>query len=131
MTYPIPAKCPVCHDRLKVTALYCSHCHTRLEGEFQPDKFSYLSREQKYFIEVFLKSRGNIREVGKELGISYPTVRGKLDDVVQSLGYHVSGYNGDPDSELQKSRKEILERLSNGEITYEEAMNLLKKQNNL
>ncbi len=127
MTYPIPAKCPVCHDRLKVTALYCSHCHTRLEGEFQPDKFSYLSREQKAFIEVFLKCRGNIKEVEKEMGISYPTVRGKLDDVVQSLGYHVSSDSRDPDSEPQKSRKEILERLSNGKITYEEAMNLLKK----
>ena len=127
MTYPIPAKCPVCHDRLKVTALYCSHCHTRLEGEFQPDKFSYLSREQKAFIEVFLKCRGNIKEVEKEMGISYPTVRGKLDDVVQSLGYHVSSDNRDPDSEPQKSRKVILERLSNGEITYEEAMNQLKK----
>ena len=127
MIYPIPTECPVCHDRLKVTALYCGRCHTRLEGEFQPDKFSYLSREQKAFIEVFLKCRGNIKEVEKELGISYPTVRGKLDDVVQSLGYHVSSDSRDPDSEPQKSRKEILERLSNGKITYEEAMNLLKK----
>ena len=121
MTYPVPMKCPVCNDRLKVTALYCSSCHTKLEGEFHLDKFDYLSQEQKHFIEIFLKSRGNIKEVEKELGISYPTVRGKLDDVVQSLGYRVSG-----DNRPQKPRKEILEMLSNGEITYDEAMNLLK-----
>ena len=121
MTNPVPIKCPVCGDPFKVTALYCSRCHTRLEGEFHLDKFNYLSREQKQFIEVFLKCRGNIKEVEKELGVSYPTVRGKLDDVVQSLGYPVNS-----DSRPQKPRKEILEMLSNGEITYDEAMSLLK-----
>jgi hypothetical protein len=121
LTYPIIIKCPVCSERLKVTTLHCSRCNTRFEGEFHLDKFSYLTQEQKNFIEVFLKCRGNIKEVEKELNISYPTVRGKLDDVVQSLGYKVSS-----DSGRQKSRKEILEMLSSGEITYDEAMNLLK-----
>jgi len=101
--------------------LQCSRCHTKLEGEFHLDKFSYLTQEQKQFIEVFLKCRGNIKEVEKELNISYPTVRGKLDDVIQSLGYTVAD-----DGKRQKSRKEVLEMLSSGEITYEEAMDLLK-----
>ena len=121
MTYPVVQKCPVCSSPLKVTVLQCSRCHTKLEGEFHLDKFSYLTQEQKQFIEVFLKCRGNIKEVEKELNISYPTVRGKLDDVIQSLGYTVAD-----DGKRQKSRKEVLEMLSSGEITYEEAMDLLK-----
>jgi hypothetical protein len=121
LSYPVIKKCPVCSNRLKVTVLHCSRCNTRFEGDFHLDKFSYLTQEQKNFIEVFLKCRGNIKEVEKELNISYPTVRGRLDDVIQSLGYTVTG-----ESRQQKSRKEILEMLSNGEITYEEAMSLLK-----
>jgi hypothetical protein len=121
VSYPVIIKCPVCSDRLKVTKLHCIRCNTKFEGEFHLDKFSYLSLEQKRFIEVFLRCRGNIKEVEKELNISYPTVRGKLDDVIQSLGYAVS------DTQQKKSRKEILSMLSSGEITYEEAMDLLNK----
>ena len=123
MTYPVIIKCPVCSDRLKVTSLHCSQCNTKFEGEFHLDKFSYLTQEQKNFIEVFLKCRGNIKEVEKELNISYPTVRGRLDDVIHSLGYVVSN----DARQQQKPRKEILSMLSNGEISYDEAMELLKR----
>lgn len=121
MTYPIIVKCPVCDDNLRVATLFCGRCSTKYEGAFHLDKFTYLSPEQKCFIEVFLKCRGNIKEVEKELNISYPTVRGKLDDVIRSLGYSVSN-----DGEHRKSRKEILEMLSTGELTYDEAMSMLK-----
>jgi hypothetical protein len=121
LTYPIIVKCTVCNDKLKVGTLYCSKCHTKYEGAFHLDKFNYLSPDQKHFIEIFLKCRGNIKEVEKELNVSYPTVRGKLDDVIRSLGYSVSS-----EDRQQKSRKEVLEMLSSGDLTYEEAMNLLK-----
>jgi len=116
-------RCPVCNDRLKVVSLHCSQCNTKFEGSFHLDKFSYLSQEQKSFIEVFLKCRGNIKEVEKELNISYPTVRGKLDDVVQALG--CTDTTG---RKASKNRKEILEMLSEGEIAYDEAMRLLKEK---
>ena len=82
--------CAVCGNKLEVTELHCHRCDTRYQGHFHLDKFSYLSPEQKFFIEVFLKCRGNIKEVEKELDISYPTVRSKLDDVISSLGYKVT-----------------------------------------
>ncbi len=121
MTNPVIVKCAVCSNELKVSTLYCSRCNTKYEGSFHMDKFNYLSSEQKHFIEIFLKCRGNIKEVEKELNISYPTVRSRLDDIIRCLGYPVKG-----NSSQQKKRKEILEMLSNGELTYEEAMNMLK-----
>jgi hypothetical protein len=121
LSHPVIVKCAVCNDKLKISTLYCGRCNTKYQGTFHLDKFNYLTPEQKYFIEIFLKCRGNIKEVEKELNISYPTVRSRLDDVIRSLGYSIKS-----DGAQQKSRKEVLEMLSNGELTYEEAMNMLK-----
>lgn len=112
--------CPVCSSKLDVTELHCSDCHTTIKGRFKLDKFNYLSREQKYFIEIFLKNRGNIKEIEKDLGISYPTVKKNLDNVIEALGYE------EPDGSEELSKEEILEKLSNGEITSEEAMKMIK-----
>ena len=81
--------------------------------------FATLSKEQLSFIETFLKCRGNIKEVEKELGVSYPTVRGKLDDIISSLGYSST-------KKVEKvDRKKVILMLENGEITAEEAIGLL------
>lgn len=110
--------CPVCSEHLEVTKLKCNHCETEIRGSFKLDKFNYLTLEEKYFIEVFVKNRGNIKEIEKELGISYPTVKKNLDQVIVSLG----GKNE------EKTKKEsILKSLSKGEITSEEAMSKLEK----
>ena len=114
--------CAVCGNKLEVTELHCHRCDTRYQGHFHLDKFSYLSPEQKFFIEVFSKCRGNIKEVEKELDISYPTVRSKLDDVISSLGYKVTA-----SEKSETKKKEILDMLSKGEITYDEAIKLLKE----
>ena len=100
--------------------LHCDHCKTSIEGDFVLDKFSYLSKEDKLFIEIFIKNRGNIKEIEKDLGISYPTVRRNLDQVISALGYNVKP------SEEELSKKEILEKLSKGEITSDEALKRLK-----
>lgn len=120
MKREVIGKCPVCGDELKVTKLSCNSCSTTIEGEFNLCKFCKLTHEQKDFIEIFIKSRGNIKEIEKEMGISYPTVRGKLENVIEALGYNPK-YN---ESEINK--KEILERLNKGEISSEEALKLLK-----
>ncbi len=111
--------CPVCASKLKVAKLHCHNCSTSIEGDFELDKFSYLSKEQKWFIEVFIKNRGNIKEIEKELGISYPTVRRNLDQVIEALGYKTN------EKETAVERKAILERLDKGEITSDEALKLL------
>lgn len=87
MSFKIISKCPVCNSKLIATRLKCKKCETIIENDFELSKFSYLSSEQLNFIEVFIKCRGNIKDVEKELGISYPTVRSKLDDVISALGY--------------------------------------------
>ena len=79
MAYPLLTNCPVCRKALKITKLHCNHCQTTVENEFEVSKLAALGQEKLHFIEIFLKCRGNIKEVEKELGISYPTVRGKLD----------------------------------------------------
>jgi hypothetical protein len=73
---------------------------------------------------VFIKSRGNIKDVEKELGISYPTVRNKLDDVITALGYTVQD---NQDDKIAEKKKEILDSLEKGEISSQEAIKLLHK----
>ena len=120
MTYKVITNCPVCNETLKITKLHCSHCHTTIENEFELSKLASLSKEQLHFVEVFLTCRGNIKEVEKELGISYPTVRSKLTDIITSLGYVLEKEKNGVDE------KKIVSMLENGEITPEEAIKLLK-----
>ncbi len=123
----MPGRCPVCDEELLVTRLRCTRCETAIEGRFELGRWARLSPEQLEFVAVFLKARGNIKEVERELGISYPTVRGRLDAVLETLGYRV-----DPRSKeevargKQARRKEILDALNRGEITSEEAIKQLK-----
>jgi len=112
----IVGKCPVCNDLLYVTELQCDSCDTKIQGEFYLSKFSYLKPEQLYFIEMFIKNRGSIKAIEKELGISYPTVKKNLDEVITALGY-----------ELDVDRMGILKRLDEGEITSEDAAKKLNK----
>lgn len=119
--------CPVCGAELEVTEIQCPSCHTRISGHFDLCKFCKLPPDQRSFAEVFIKNRGNIREVEKELGISYPTVRGRLESLIKALGYTV-----DEDDESRneaakaKERKDVLDKLSRGEVSAQEAARLLK-----
>lgn len=120
MKREVLGKCPVCGEELFVSKLSCHNCHTHIEGDFALCKFCKLTDEQKNFLEIFIKSRGNIKEIEKEMGISYPTVRGKLENVIEALGH-------DPkDSGPKVDKKEILRKLNMGEITSEEALTMLK-----
>lgn len=116
--------CPICNSKFQVSKLSCHHCHTSLEGSFELSKFDYLTVEQKYFAEIFIKNRGNIKEIEKELGISYPTVRKNLDTIILALGYSLNNEDDDESA----SKKEILDKLNKGEISAEEAIELLNKK---
>lgn len=128
MRYKAPGQCPVCNHELNVTKLSCTHCGTKLEGEFSSCKFCRLPAEQRDFIEVFIKCRGNIKDVEKELGISYPTVRNRLDAAIEALGYRVERDAGEL-AEEKEERQAILDSLERGEITPQEAAKQLKKLN--
>lgn len=122
MRKEVIGKCPVCDSKLKVVKLNCNRCNTSIEGQFELDKFTYLSKEQKHFIEIFIKNRGNIKEIERDLGISYPTVRRSLDQVIEALGYSVKADVDEP----KVDKKDILEKLSKGEMSSEEALKLLR-----
>jgi len=121
----IVGRCPACGSDLEVTRLQCFNCDTGIEGRFETCRFCLLSREQKDFIETFIRVRGNIKEVERELGISYPTVRSRLDQVIRALGYDVRAT--EEDNKSDERRKEILSRLNRGELKPDEAVRLLKQ----
>jgi len=128
MANEVVGNCPVCGSNLEVTEIQCPSCHTKLVGHFDLCKFCKLPPEQRAFAEVFIKNRGNIREVEKELGISYPTVRSRLEGLIKALGYAVS--DDEDESRLEATRalqrKEIIDRLAKGELTPQEAARMLK-----
>ena len=114
-------RCPVCNSDTYVTKTSCPTCNTTIEGQFDLCRFCRLTPEQKLFIDVFIKCRGNIKEVEKELGVSYPTVKNRLEDVANALGHKSEDV---PDDGTK--RKEILDRVYNGEISVDDALELLK-----
>ena len=114
------SRCPVCNSELTVARLKCDSCDTVIENNFKLSKFDYLSDEELYFTETFIRCRGNIKEVEKAMGISYPTVRSKLEAVIKKLGYET----GTDDQAARK--EEILRARENGEITAEQAIAQLK-----
>lgn len=122
MAREVLGKCPVCGGDTSVTKIGCDSCGTEIKGSFQLCKFCRLTTEQKTFIDVFIKCRGNIKEVEKELGVSYPTVKNRLEDVAGALGYQ-----SEQSGTASAKRKEVLDRLNKGEISAEEAINLLKE----
>ena len=113
------SQCPVCGNELKVTRLKCGKCDTVIENDFKLSKFDYLSADELHFVETFIKCRGNIKEVEKELRISYPTVRAKLDSIIKNLGY-------ENETKRDEKREAVLKLLESGQIDAQEAIERLK-----
>ena len=86
---PMPGVCPICANPLHVTRLQCGHCGTGMDGVFGLGRLHSLSPEQLQFVEAFIKNRGKIKDVEKDLDISYPTVVARLNEVVRAMGYEV------------------------------------------
>lgn len=122
-------KCPVCGNRLAVTSLHCHQCDTSVHGNFELCKMCRLTKEQQRFVEVFVASRGNIKEVERVLGVSYPTVRSRLDGVIEALGYPVQRSGEKEEAEFaSEARRQILEALDRGEIDANDAVKRLRNQ---
>ena len=138
MVHDVISTCPVCSSELAITRLHCRSCGTALEGEFGVGRFGKLDREQLNLLESFLRSRGNLKEMERELGISYPTVRGRVDALVRALGLSDGGGADEVDDEFEieaqeaqeseaeradaaSERRAILERLARKEISAEDA----------
>lgn len=119
-------RCPSCGAPVEVTQLSCTACETIIHGHFTPCPFCKLSPESVRFAELFVRLRGNVKEMERELVLSYPTVRGRLNGIIRELGF-------EPDEEPQgdedtsPARQEILARLEQGTVNVAEAVELLKK----
>jgi len=120
------ATCPVCAGELEISRLHCSTCGTTIEGEFGVGRFGRLSHEQMALLESFLRSRGNLKEMERMLGISYPTVRARVEALVQALGLGDGEAPADIDETSEQAaadvaqasagRRAVLEKLAKGEI---------------
>ena len=130
MAHDVIATCPVCAHELAVTRLRCGECGTTIEGEFGVGRFGRLTRDQTQVLESFLRSRGNLRDMERELGISYPTVRARVEALVRALGF---GPRDEPEAaaaittdDIQAGRRDILERLSRRELSAEQAAEAIR-----
>ena len=123
MIRPLPTRCPLCEGRVHVERIKCEHCESAVEGRFELGWPGALSPEQLRFVKVFLVCRGKIKDVEQVLGLSYPTVVLRLEDVVAALG--------EPRAKEESPREQsldVLEQLSSGQIDVNEAERLLKKK---
>lgn len=118
------SQCPVCSGQLAVTHLRCGSCGTELSGEFMANEFARLPEDKLAFLRTFLACRGNLKLVEQELSISYPTVRGRLDQLLESLQLHA---REDSEEAMPATDKaEVLESLARGEIDIDEAERRLR-----
>lgn len=120
---PMPTICPVCSERLSVRRLHCRSCDTAIEGHFNLGRISLLSPEQMSFVETFIRCEGKLNRMEPELGMSYPTLRARLTDIIRTMGFTVGP---EPPALSDEERQRILEDLARGKITSEEAMSLLE-----
>ena len=112
-------KCPVCETALRVTELSCPSCRTKIVSDLKTCEFCSLRPDLLLFLHAFLRARGNIKEVERELGISYPTVRKRLDSLLRGLGMESGPAPG------RDNRLEVFEQLRKGEISVDDAVDSL------
>jgi hypothetical protein len=129
----LPRHCPACNSSLMVTRLTCPKCGTEVIGSFQPDLFSRLTPNDFDFVVLFVKSRGNVKEMERELGISYWTIRSRLNEIVDQLGFESAAPSTTATSSTETAaahRQQILEQLKVGQLTVNEAAVRLEELKN-
>ena len=125
MTTPVE-QCISCGGQLEIRELYCRDCDITIRGHFPMEgrgPFARLTDDQLAFLHLFVTSRGNMSDVERSLGVSYPTVRAKLDDLIAAL----EPGEGVPEQAqpTAMSRNEVMDRVSKGELSVDEAMAIL------
>ncbi len=115
-------ECPACGGEVEITRISCTNCDTEVTGRFTPCRFCRLPPETAQFLELFVKNRGNVKEMERELGISYWTIRSRINELIKDLGFET-----DEQEELGSERQEILARVNRGEISASEAAELMSR----
>jgi hypothetical protein len=114
--------CPVCGEPLAVSRLHCRRCDTTIDGHFEVGRLGRLTPEQVGFVEAFVRCEGKLNRMEREVGLSYPTLRARLSEIIRQMGFVVGAETGISDEE----RHRVLDELAAGKITSEEAMHALE-----
>ena len=123
---PLPTQCPFGGGEVVVTRFHCPESNITVEGRFSLTvPFAQLSSEQLQFVETFVRCEGKIKSMEAELSLSYPTIRNRLNEVIETLGYEPGGLDDVDIEALEEKRLNILESLDTGEIDAAEAMRML------
>jgi hypothetical protein len=129
---PFPNQCPICESKqLTVNKFECRNCGTTFSGEFEPQRgqnpFGHLSPEHLEFVRVFIKCEGKLNRMEGELGLSYPTIRNRLGDVVRAMGFEPSKDEpAAPRPLTDEQRRKILDDLDAGALDADKAMKMLR-----
>ena len=116
----LPADCPLCGGEVRITQIRCDCCSSEINSTFVTGPLGKLPAESQKFIAVFLRHRGNIKQVEKEIGISYPTINKMLEGINRLLGAE--------QTQIPPSRKEILDAIEKGEMSVKDATLILKNR---
>ena len=123
--HPIIGTCPVCGEMLTVSRLHCRSCDTTIEGHFSIGAFDRLSPEHLAYAEAFIKCEGKLNRMEELLGLSYPTLRARLNDLRKAMGFEV-GQEETPPGINDEERRHILDDLASGRLKSEDAIKLLQ-----
>lgn len=123
-------QCPVCDAPLEVTRLHCNQCHTSIEGHFHPGEgapnpFAQLNPEQMRFLLAFVRCEGRYNRMEEDLGLSYPTLRNRFNEILRQLGFE-PGREEPPARPSVEERRRILEELEQGRISSADAQRRLR-----
>ena len=118
-----PGKCPTCGQDLEVHEVACPSCETVVRGRWAASPFSRLTPDQQNFLTLFVRSRGNLSDVERTLGVSYPTVRAKLEEIIGALDEPAPPRSAEPPT----TREEILARIARGEVSVDDGVVLLRR----
>ena len=121
----LPTQCPICGGDIQVTRFYCQECDTTVEGHFEIGRFLRLTSEQLQFVETFVRCEGKLNRMESEIGLSYPTLRSRLMEVIRAMGFE-PGREEAPVKVSEEERLRILEDLDQGRISAEQAMRVLQ-----
>jgi hypothetical protein len=113
--HPTPTHCPTCGDPLAISGLHCDACDTEVRGHFRHCEFCGLSDAQRDLLRVFLAARGNTKELERHLGVSYPTARARLDDLLTALGVVTR-------PERPADRRQLLDAVARGDVEVDDAL---------
>ena len=115
--YRSPSQCPTCGHVLDIRELSCSECETSIRGRWSLGVFDRLTADQQTFLRIFVRSRGNLSEVERSLGVSYPTVRAKLEEVIEAL-------QEEPvvETPRRETRDEILQQIAGGRLSVDDGL---------